>query len=142
MKPFYSGKPLYWTHLCNGLFLRNGWNDDQTFTAKSLRSGHFIADIIFKYQYISPPRNDLSIADTPNNRTYKKFLIRLLYTFYFRQFLQFHLIFLRSLSFYFLTSLMALSIKNQISRDFQSVFASMIDAFLSCKDIQSVIGQG
>ena len=52
-------------------------------------------------------------------------------------------IFLRSLSFFFNQFNGAVSsIKNQISKDFQSLFVSMIDAFLSCKDIQSFIGQG
>ena len=32
-----------------------------------------------------PPRTDLSMAVTPNNKSYKTFLIRRLYSFYFRQ---------------------------------------------------------
>ena len=59
--------------------------------------------------------------------------------------LQFRLSFLRSLLFYFLTSLMVFSEVHEnvgICSDFQSVFISMVDMFSSCKDVQKAMGQG
>ena len=53
---------------------------------QTIYSGHLsIEDIIFKSQFTLPFRIDLSIADKPNNSPYKTFLVRNLYTFYFRQ---------------------------------------------------------
>ena len=91
-------------------------------------------------------KTSLCRVDTPNNRQYKTFLIRNLYTFYFRQCFAASFKFLQSviLFFNFLASLMAFfrSIKMKICRNSQSVFTSMVDWFPSCKDVQSAVVQG
>lgn len=50
-------------------------------------------------------RIDLSIEDTPNSRSYKTVLLRNLYRFCFRQYLQLHVSFLQSLLFYYFNNL-------------------------------------
>ena len=78
---------LYRRHLSTtNTFLRKVWNDGQTLTTKHLCSGHLsIAGIIFKSELLLPPRTDLSIAGTPNNRPYKTFLVIHFHAIYFRQ---------------------------------------------------------
>ena len=82
--------------------------------------------------------------DTRNNRPYKTFLERNLYTFYFRQCFtvsfKFSLIFV-ILVFSQLNGIYR-SIRMKISWDFQSIFISMVEAFPSYKDVQSTMGQG
>ena len=94
-------------------------------------------DIIFRSQFTLPPRTDLSIADTPNNRPYKTFLVRNLYTFYFRQcfkisfkFILFKIILYYSFNLYFsqFNGLFRM-IKIKICRYFKFVFISLVDAF-------------
>ena len=53
---------------------------------RTLYSGQLsIERIIFRSQFTLLPRIDVSIAETPNNRSYKTFIVRNLYTFYIRQ---------------------------------------------------------
>ena len=109
-----------------------------------LYSGHVsIAKVIYRSQFTLPPRIDLSIADKPNSRPYKTFLIRNLYRFYFRQCATVLLSFLRSLLFYFLASLMAFfgSLKIKICKDFHAILNSMVNTFPSCKDVLSTMGR-
>ena len=68
-----------------------------------------MSDVIFRSQFTLPPITDLSIADTPNNRAFKTFSVRNLYTFYFTQCFMVSLRFLQSLLFHVLSSLMAFS---------------------------------
>ena len=76
----------------------------------TLYSGYLsIADIIFRSQFTLPPITDLSIADAPNNRPYKTFLVRNLYAFYFRQFFTVSHKFSSIFVFYFLASLITFS---------------------------------
>ena len=84
---FFIAGMFYRRHLSTtNKFLRKVWNDGQTLTTKPLCSGRLsIAGIIFKSELLLPPRTDLSIAGTPNNRPYKTFLVIHLHTFYFRQ---------------------------------------------------------
>ena len=99
---------------------------------RTLYSGHLsIADIIFRSQLTLPSRTDHSIADTPNNRPYKTFLVRNLYTFYFGQ--CFTILF----DFFSIFVRLFRSIKMKNCRYFQSVFTSMIDVFSSCEDVSA-----
>ena len=51
-----------------------------------LYSGYLpIADISFWFQITLPPEIDLFIADTPNSRSYKTFLVKNLHMFYIGQ---------------------------------------------------------
>ena len=89
-----------------------------------------------------PPTTELSIINTFNRRY---FLQETCMHFTLDNVLQFRLSFLRSLLFYFLTSLMVFSEVHEnvgICSDFQSVFISMVDMFSSCKDVQKAMGQG
>ena len=61
------------------IFPRNGWNDGQSLITKHLCSRTFMADNVRSH------RTDLSKAGTPNNKLYKRFHVRNLYIFYFRQ---------------------------------------------------------
>ena len=103
-------------------FLRNRWNDVQTFITKPLCSGHqSIADITFMSQITLLPRTGP---------------IRNIYTFYFRYCLTVWFKFSSIFSDLFW------SIKKKNCRDFQSVFTSMVDAFPSWKYVQSATVQG
>ena len=111
---------------------------------RTLNSGHLsIVDIIFRSQFTSPPRNDLSLADTSNNGPHKIFLARNLFSFYFRQcfivLFKFSSIFVILLFSQF-NSLFS-SIKKKIRWDFQSVFTAMVDVYPSCKDFQCAMRQ-
>ena len=102
----------------------------------TLYSGHLcIVDIIFNYQFTLPLSAYLSIADTPNNMSYKAVLLRKLYTFYFWQCFT---VSTECSSIFFILSFsqfigLARSIKMKIRWNFQSVFTSMVDAFPSWK---------
>ena len=98
-----------------------------------------IADIIFRSQFTLPPITDLSIADAPNNRPYKTFLVRNLYAFYFRQFFTVSLKFSSIFVFLFFSQFNNLFrfITIKTRGDF-----TMVDAFPSCKNIQSGMGKG
>ena len=120
-------------------FQENRRNDGQTVLAKPLCSEHFTADIIFRSKFTLLPRTNLSIGDMSNNRPYKTFFVRNLYTVYFKQCFTvlskfssifFILVFSQINCFFRFT-------KIKMCRDFQSIFTSMVDAFPSCKDIQS-----
>ena len=112
---------------------------------RRLYSGHLsIADVIFRSQFKLSPRTNFFIVDTPNNRSYKIFFVRNLYTFYFRQCFTDSFKFSSIFYILFFSQFNGLfrSIKMEILSDFQSVFISMVDAFPSCKDLQSTMGQG
>ena len=94
-----------------------------------------IVKIIFRCQFTLTPRTDLFIADTPNNRPFKTFLVEKCINFTSDNVLQFRLSFQYFL-ICFLASLMV--IKMKIHRDFQLVFTFMADAFPSWKDVAKI----
>ena len=103
---------------------------------RRLYYGHLsLIDIIFRSPFTLPPGTDLSIVDTRHNNLYKICLVRNLYTFQFRQCLTVLFKFSSIFVILFVASLMAFL-------DFQSVFTSLFEAFPSCKDVQSAVGQG
>ena len=113
--------------------------------ADILYSGHLSAtDIIFRSQLTLPSRNDPSIANTPNNRPYKTFLVRNLPKFYFGQCFTISFKFSSIFIILFLGEFNGLfrSIKMKNCRYFKSVFTSMIDVFSSFKDVNAQWDKG
>ena len=105
---------------------------------RTFYNGHlYIEGIIFRYQFILTP----IIADTPNNWPYKIFLLRNFYTCYFTQcftiLFKFPSICKENLRLYGLFR----SIEIKIHKNFLSVINSMVDVFLSRKDVKSAMGQ-
>ena len=72
---------------------------------------------------------------------FKSFLIRNLYTFYFRQCFAVLFKFSSIFVILFFSLLKTQVYKNENARrEFQSVFTSLIDTFPNCKNVQSAIG--
>ena len=101
-----------------------------------------IVDVIFRSQFTLP------LKLTPLQRTHpitsrQIFLVRNLYTYYFKQ------SFIVSLKFFSIIFILFFSqfndifrlAKRNIRRDFQSVFTSVVDTFHICKYVQSATEQ-
>lgn len=71
-----AAKPLYSGHICTtSNFIRNEWNDGQTFIVKPLFSWYFVADTFQRTPRSSLPCiTDLFLA--ANNSSYKTILVR------------------------------------------------------------------
>ena len=94
-------------------------------------------DIVFRFQLTIPPITELSIAETPNNRSCKTFLVRNFYTFYFRQSFTAQLKFPSMFVSLFLWQFDGLFrfTKMKFIRDFLYAFKFMVDAFPRGKDV-------
>ena len=107
---------------------------------RTLYSGHLsIADIIFRSEFTLPPRTDLPIANTPNNRPYIRhslyvFCLRQCFTVSFKFSSIFIILFFSKINVLFRFT------KIKLRRDFRSVLAFMVDAFPNCKNVQSTTG--
>ena len=119
---------------------------------RTLYSGHLSVEGIIFSPNSNYPLELTSLQQTrPRNFTwsileyfvsYKTFLVRNSYTFYFRQCYTVSFNF-SSIFVIFFSQLNGISrsVKMKIRGDSQSVFISMADVFPSCKDVQSTIGQ-
>ena len=101
-------------------------------------------DIVFRFQLTIPPITELSIAETPNNRSCKTFLVRNFYTFYFRQSFTAQLKFPSMFVSLFLWQFDGLFrfTKMKFIRDFLYAFKFMVDAFPEAKMSKAPWGQG
>ena len=100
-------------------------------------------NIIFRSQFTLSPASDPSIAATHNSRQYQTFLVRNLYTFYFRQCstVSFKLSWIFVTLFFSQFNGQFRYTKIKIPRDLKSLFTSIVDVFLNCKNFQSAMEQ-